>query len=209
MNTKNAMLARHLKGRDINDPRVLKAMQSVDRALFVPKELQPRAYEDTPLPIGKSQTISQPYIVAYMAQALALSKDDKVLEIGTGCGYNAAVLAHLVKQVYSIEIIQWLADLARENLAKTDINNIETRCGDGYEGWPEQAPFDAIELTAAPAKIPETLKQQLKVGGKLLAPVGTIEQQLKLIERVSEDSFSEQALLLVRFVPMTGQADTA
>jgi protein-L-isoaspartate(D-aspartate) O-methyltransferase len=209
MNTKEAMLARHLKGRDINDPRVLEAMQSVDRALFVPKELQHRAYEDAPLPIGKSQTISQPYIVAYMAQALALSKDDKVLEIGTGCGYNAAVLARLVKQVYSIEIIQWLADLARENLAKTDINNIQTRCGDGYEGWPEQAPFDAIELTAAPAKIPETQKQQLKVGGKLLAPVGTMEQQLKLIERVSEDSFTEQTLLMVRFVPMTGQADTA
>ncbi|MDX1705571.1 protein-L-isoaspartate(D-aspartate) O-methyltransferase [Pseudidiomarina sp.] len=206
MNTRETMIERHLKGRDVQDSRVIEAMREVDRSLFVPEELQQHTYDDRPLPIGKSQTISQPYIVAYMAQALQLNPDDKVLEIGTGCGYNAAVLSRLAKQVYSIEIIEWLAELAKKNLAKTDIDNIETRYGDGYEGWPEEAPFDAIELTAAPAKIPGTLKNQLKIGGKLLAPVGKQEQELVLVERISEDEFKETKLLLVRFVPMTGKA---
>ncbi|KFZ30417.1 protein-L-isoaspartate O-methyltransferase [Pseudidiomarina salinarum] len=201
------MIERHLKGRDVQDSRVIEAMRAVDRSLFVPEELQEHTYDDRPLPIGKSQTISQPYIVAYMAQALQLNADDKVLEIGTGCGYNAAVLSHLAEEVYSIEIIEWLADLAKENLAKTDIRNIESRYGDGYEGWPEEAPFDAIELTAAPSKIPETLKKQLKIGGKLLAPVGKLEQELTLVERISEDEFKETKLLMVRFVPMTGKAE--
>lgn len=208
MNDKERMIERHLKGRDIDSPRVIDAMRAVDRTLFVPEDLQHRSYDDSPLPIGQSQTISQPYIVAYMAQALELNKNDKVLEVGSGCGYNAAVLAQLAGQVYSIEIIEWLADLAQTNLAKTDIDNVEARFGDGYDGWPEQAPFDAIELTAAPAKIPDTLKYQLKVGGRLLAPVGTAEQQLKLITRESEEEFSEQTLLMVRFVPMTGQAES-
>ncbi|MGM0480648.1 MAG: protein-L-isoaspartate(D-aspartate) O-methyltransferase [Pseudomonadota bacterium] len=208
MDSNEEMLERHLKARDIHDQNVLAAMSKVDRTLFVPDELKHRAYDDRPLPIGKSQTISQPYIVAYMAQALKLNKDDKVLEIGTGCGYNAAVLAHLSQQVYSIEIVEWLAQLAHKNLANTAINNVETRFGDGYEGWPEQAPFDAIELTAAPAEVPESLKRQLKIGGRLLAPVGSEKQELKLIERLAEDEFSEQILLLVRFVPMTGQAQT-
>ncbi len=207
MSTKETMIERHLKGRDVQDSRVIEAMRAVDRSLFVPEELQEHTYDDRPLPIGKSQTISQPYIVAYMAQALQLEPDDKVLEIGTGCGYNAAVLSHLAKQVYSIEIIEWLADLAKKNLAKTDIDNIETRYGDGYEGWPEEAPFDAIELTAAPPKIPESLKKQLKIGGRLLAPVGKMEQALMLVERLSENEFKETKLLLVRFVPMTGKAE--
>ncbi|RUO68568.1 protein-L-isoaspartate(D-aspartate) O-methyltransferase [Pseudidiomarina salinarum] len=207
MSTRETMIERHLKGRDVQDSRVIEAMRAVDRSLFVPEELQEHTYDDRPLPIGKSQTISQPYIVAYMAQALQLNADDKVLEIGTGCGYNAAVLSHLAEEVYSIEIIEWLADLAKENLAKTDIRNIESRYGDGYEGWPEEAPFDAIELTAAPSKIPETLKKQLKIGGKLLAPVGKLEQELTLVERISEDEFKETKLLMVRFVPMTGKAE--
>lgn len=206
MKAKDEMIERHLKGRDIHSSRVIQAMEEVDRKLFVPEELKDRAYEDNPLPIGKSQTISQPYIVAYMAQELGLGKDDKVLEIGTGCGYNAAVLSKLVKKVYSIEIIEWLANLAKENLAKTDYKNIETRQGDGYDGWPSEGPFDAIELTAAPPRIPETLKKQLKIGGKLLAPVGVATQQLVLIERIGEEEFTEETLLMVRFVSMTGQA---
>ncbi len=206
MNTKETMIERHLKGRDIRDSRVIEAMGAVDRSLFVPEDLQAYSYADRPLPIGKSQTISQPYIVAYMAQILQLQPDEKVLEIGTGCGYNAAVLSHLVKQVYSVEIIEWLADLAEKNLQKTDIDNIQHRHGDGYEGWPEEAPFDAIELTAAAGKIPETLKQQLKVGGRLLAPVGRMTQDLVLLERVGEDEFRESKFLMVRFVPMTGKA---
>ncbi|BAO54907.1 protein-L-isoaspartate(D-aspartate) O-methyltransferase [Nonlabens marinus] len=205
MSTKKQMIEKHLKGRDIHDTKVLKAMEEVERKHFVPAELEDMAYEDNPLPIGKSQTISQPYIVAYMAQELQLNEDDKVLEVGTGCGYNAAVLSRLVKKVYSVEIIEWLAQLAKENLAKTDYDNIETRYGDGYDGWPEEGPFDAIELTAAPPKIPETLKKQLKIGGKLLAPIGTRTQKLVLIERNSEDEFTEETLLMVRFVPMTGQ----
>lgn len=209
MDSKERMIERHLKGRDIDDERVLDAMRAVDRSLFVPEELQQHTYADSPLPIGKEQTISQPYIVAYMAQALQLSENDKVLEIGTGCGYNAAVLAELADQVYSIEIIEWLADLAKKNLAKIDSDNITARFGDGYDGWPEHAPFDAIQLTAAPPKIPETLKQQLKIGGKLLAPVGRLQQQLQLIERVGENEFTEQTLMPVRFVPMTGQAETS
>ncbi|MDX1652249.1 MAG: protein-L-isoaspartate(D-aspartate) O-methyltransferase [Brumimicrobium sp.] len=206
MTTKEEMIEIHLKGRDIHDPNVLRAMKEVNRKLFVPEDLEERAYEDNPLPIGKSQTISQPYIVAYMAQALDLEGDEKVLEIGTGCGYNAAILSRLARKVYSVEIIEWLANLAKENLSKTDIENIETRFGDGYDGWPEEGPFDAIELTAAPPKIPETLKKQLKIGGKLLAPVGTLSQKLVLIERLGEDQFKEETLLMVSFVPMTGQA---
>lgn len=205
MNTKETMIERHLKGRDIDNPRVIKAMQAVDRALFVPEELQSYTYEDHALPIGKSQTISQPYIVAYMAQALDIKPDDKVLEIGTGCGYNAAVLAQLANKVYSIEIIGWLAELAKNNLQKIDSSNIESRYGDGYDGWPEHAPFDVIELTAAPAAIPDSLKKQLKIGGRLLAPVGKLTQELVLLERLSEHEFKESTLLMVRFVPMTGK----
>lgn len=206
MATKEEMINEQLKGRDIQDPKVLEAMRNTDRSIFVPEDLQHLTYADGPLPIGKSQTISQPYIVAYMAQILDLKKEDKVLEIGTGCGYNAAVLSHLAKEVYSIEIIEWLGKLAKENLSQTDRENIHTRIGDGYEGWPEEAPFDAIELTAAPAEIPETLKKQLKIGGKLLTPVGKNTQQLVLIERIGEDEYREESLIMVSFVPMTGKA---
>lgn len=206
MSTKEEMIELQLKRRDIHDPQVLDAMEQVDRKIFVPEHQKNKAYEDGPLPIGKSQTISQPYIVAFMAQALKLWEDDKVLEVGTGCGYNTAVLSHLADKVYSIEIIDWLAKQAKENLDKADIDNIETRHGDGFEGWPEEAPFDAIQLTAAPSKIPEALKEQLRIGGRLLAPVGNKSQKLVLIERRGEDQYVEESLMSVEFVPMTGRA---
>lgn len=201
------MLEYQLKGRGISDPNVLKAMAEVDRSLFVPEDQKSRAYEDMPLPIGRNQTISQPYIVAYMAEQLQLKSTDKVLEVGTGCGYNAAVVSRLVECVYSVEIIEWLATLAKENLAKTDYNNIITKHGDGYSGWREAAPFDAIYLTAAPAAIPKPLKEQLKIGGRLLAPVGRLNQKLVMLYKTGEDEFEEKTLLPVRFVPMTGRAD--
>ena len=207
MTTKQEMIEKQLKGRNISAPQVLQAMAEVDRSLFVPEDMQDKAYEDRPLPIGKDQTISKPYIVAYMAEELELKKTDKVLEVGTGCGYNAAVISRLVSQVYSVEIIEWLAALAKENLARTDYDNISIRHGDGYSGWKEEAPFDAILLTAAPVAIPKPLKDQLKIGGKILAPVGRINQELVLLKKTGEETFEEKKLLPVRFVPMTGRAD--
>ena len=206
MVTQEEMIEKQLIDRGIRDPRVLRAMAEVDRALFVPEALRYRAYEDGPLPIGESQTISQPYIVAYMAEALQLAETDRVLEIGTGCGYNAAVLGHIAREVYSIEIIEWLAKLAAENLAQTEASNIYLRHGDGYAGWPEAAPFDAIMLTAAPPSVPDRLKYQLKIGGRLLAPVGRQAQNLILVVRTDEDRFTEKQMQPVRFVPMTGKA---
>lgn len=204
--TKEEMLEAQLRGRDIENPRVLEAMEEVDRALFVPPGLRDRAYEDRPLPLEKGQTISQPYIVAYMAQALSLSSDDVVLEVGAGCGYNAAVLSRLAKFVYSVEIVEWLAQSASNNLDKAGIENVEVRQGDGYQGWPERAPFDAIVLTAAPSRVPDPLKEQLKVGGRLLAPVGGLMQQLVMLRKEAEGRFREEVLLPVAFVPMTGKA---
>ena len=203
---KEEMMERQLIARGISDPKVLDAMWEVDRADFVPADMQQHAYEDRPLPIGRDQTISQPYIVAYMAQELKLGPDDIVMEVGTGCGYNAAVLSRIVKHVYSLEIIEWLASLAENNLRRAGIDNVTSRYGDGYQGWPEKAPFDATVLTAAPPAIPEPLKQQLKVGGRLLAPVGTKQQKLVLLEKTGKDFFNEKTLLLVSFVPMTGEA---
>ncbi|MFD2515213.1 protein-L-isoaspartate(D-aspartate) O-methyltransferase [Pontibacter locisalis] len=206
MTTKEEMIERQLKGRGIHDPKVINAMWEVDRSIFVPDDILEHTYEDRALPIGKEQTISQPYIVAYMAQALDLSPNDVVLEIGTGCGYNAAVLSRIVSHVYSIEVIEWLANLAKQNLREVGYRNITIRHGDGYKGWPEEAPFDAIVLTAAPPAIPEPLKLQLKIGGRLLAPVGTGIQQLVLLERTGKDFFEDTPLLPVQFVPMTGEA---
>ena len=205
--TKEEMIEHQLKGRGIKDSKVLDAMRKIDRSLFIPDDVKEYAYKDGPLPIGGEQTISQPYIVAYMAEILKLSPADKVLEIGTGCGYNAAVLAQLSEKVYSIEIIDWLEERARKNLKEAGIENVETKQGDGYEGWPEKAPFDTIILTAAPAFIPKPLKQQLKTGGKLLAPVGKTSQRLNLITRKAEENFQEENLLLVSFVPMKGEAE--
>ena len=206
MTTKEEMIEDQLKRRGIHDPAVLRAMWDVDRTLFVPEEMKPHAYEDRPLPIGKDQTISQPYIVAYMAQELRLKAGYTVLEIGAGCGYNAAILSKIASQVYSLEIIEWLAELASENLRNAGVENATTRFGDGYQGWQEKAPFDGITLTAAPPYIPEPLKQQLKIGGRMLAPVGIRSQKLVLLEKTEEEKFREKQLLLVSFVPMTGRA---
>jgi len=207
MSTKDDMLQRQLRGRDIHDPEVLRAMENVNRELFVPEELRSRAYEDGPLPIGKSQTISQPYIVALMAQELKIEGNHTILEIGAGCGYNAAVLAQLCESVYSVEIVKWLAKLADKNLRNADVPNVHTKHCDGFKGWPEKAPFDRIVLTAAPPEIPAPLKQQLKIDGILLAPVGMHSQKLMRLTKIAEDSFKEEHLLMVNFVPMTGEAE--
>ncbi len=204
--SKEEMIENQLKGRGIKDPRVLDAMWKTDRSLFIPDDVKPHTYDDGPLPIGGGQTISQPYVVAYMAQVLDISPEDTILEIGTGCGYNAAVLSELAAHVYSIEIIDWLAETAEKNLKKAGIENVSVKHGDGYEGWPENAPFDSIMLTAAPPYLPTPLKQQLKIGGRLLAPVGISNQRLILIERLGENNFREENLILVSFVPMKGEA---
>lgn len=157
MDRKEKMIAHQLQERDIHDERVMQAMHTVDREVFLPDQLKEMAYEDAPMPIGRNQTISQPYIVAYMAQTLNLQPSEKVLEVGSGSGYNAAVIAKIVSHVYSIEIIEWLAKLARKNLLQAGINNVLIKYGDGHEGWPENAPFDKIVLTAATPYIPEPL----------------------------------------------------
>ena len=205
MDDKEKMIEYDLEGRDIHDERVLNAMREIKRELFVPDDMKEMAYEDSPLPIGRGQTISQPYIVAYMSQELGLQPEDKVLEIGSGCGYNAAVMSQMVSHVYSVEIIEWLADLGRKNLAAAGITNVSLRFGDGYKGWPEEAPFDKIMLTAATRAIPEPLKQQLKTGGKILAPISNSYQKLILMEKISDNEFKEHELIPVRFVPMTGK----
>lgn len=205
MSDKENMIEQQLKGRDIYDEKVLQAMRAVDRKIFVPNDVKDMAYDDTPLPIGRGQTISQPYIVAYMAQVLDLNPEDKVLEVGSGCGYNAAVVSRMVSHVYSVEIIEWLAELAQENIKKADIPNVSVRFGDGFEGWPEKGPFDKIMLTAATPVIPSPLKQQLKTGGKILAPVTDTFQKLTLLKKKAEDNFTEHDLIHVRFVPMTGK----
>ncbi len=207
MNDKERMIQNQLRDRDIYDERVLDAMRAVDREIFVPDEIKDMAYDDTPLPIGRDQTISQPYIVAYMAQSIDLHPEDNVLEVGSGCGYNAAVLSRLVSHVYSVEIIEWLAELAKKNLARADIPNVSIRFGDGYQGWPEKSPFDKIMLTAAAPFIPETLKKQLYTGGKILAPVTDTFQKLILLEKKEDENFVEHDLIHVRFVPMTGKQE--
>ena len=199
------MVEADLRARDIDDERVLQAMSRVQRHLFVPVALRDRAYGDHPLPIGEDQTISQPYIVAYMTQALHLEPGDRVLEIGTGSGYQAAVLAELVSNVYSIEIIPSLTERARTTLEGIGYTNIHLRTGDGYFGWPEQAPFDAIMVTAAPDHIPQALVDQLADGAHLVLPVGDRYQELIRVTREGAETKMER-LLPVRFVPMTGEA---
>ncbi len=196
------MVEHHIKARGIRDPGVLRAMRETPRHEFVPPELRSSAYDDRPLPIGHSQTISQPYIVAFMTETLDVEKNHTVLEIGTGSGYQAAVLAPLAKHVYTIEIVPELAASAEKKLARYD--NITTRLGDGYKGWPEEAPFDRIILTAAPPELPQTLVGQLKPGGKLLAPVGRSpwSQELILVTKAKDGTVSERSVLPVVFVPM-------
>ena len=205
---RNKMVATQLEARDIQAPRVLTAMRHVPRHAFVPAHGQPVAYSDHPIRIGKGQTISQPYIVAYMTQALRLQPIDRVLEVGTGSGYQAAVLAEVVQSVYTIEILPELAKSARSVLNSLGYKNIQYRVGDGYSGWAEGAPFDAIIVTAAPGHVPQPLLDQLAIGGRLIIPVGKNQQALMLIERTSK-GFKETRLLPVRFVPMTGKAQQA
>lgn len=198
------MVNEQLKARDIRDARVLDAMSRVPRHLFVPASLRSLAYRDSPLPIGHRQTISQPYIVAFMTQALDVRSNHRVLEIGTGSGYQAAVLGLLAGRVYTIEIVEPLALQARTVLAELRYRNIEVRVGNGYLGWPEHAPFDRIMVTAAPDQVPATLVQQLKVGGIMVIPVGTVEQQLHVLRRTTTGTETLETLP-VRFVPMTGK----
>jgi protein-L-isoaspartate(D-aspartate) O-methyltransferase len=198
------MVDEQIRARDIRSPRVLDAMRAVPRHLFVPDPQRRDAYGDYPLPIGHDQTISQPYIVAFMTEALEVGAGDRVLEIGTGSGYQAAVLSTLAKDVYTIEIVAPLADRARETLASLGYRNVHVRSGNGYLGWPEHAPFDRIMVTAAPDEVPPVLVQQLKVGGLMAIPVGTISQELRVMRRTAT-GMDTLRTLPVRFVPMTGK----
>jgi protein-L-isoaspartate(D-aspartate) O-methyltransferase len=198
------MVDEQLRPRGILDERVLAAMQTVPRERFVPAHLVSRAYDDSPLPIGEGQTISQPYIVAYMAEALRIARDHTVLEIGTGSGYHAAVLGQLAREVYTIEIVPALARAATTLLKELAYANVHVREGDGYAGWPERAPFDRILVTAAPEQIPQPLIDQLAPGGRMVIPVGRQGQtQWMTILEKREDGVTEQQTIPVQFVPFT------
>jgi protein-L-isoaspartate(D-aspartate) O-methyltransferase len=204
---RKAMVERDIKGRDISDPAVLRALEKVPRHLFVDPRLHDEAYADYPLPIGTGQTISQPYIVALMTQCLQLKKQDKVLEIGTGSGYQAAVLAEIVQQVYTVEIITPLADRAAALLKTLGYRNIVCKAGDGFQGWKEHAPYDAILVTCAVGSIPQPLAAQLKEGGRIILPLGDARSVQTLVLGVKKGgSIEKQNISAVRFVPMTGEA---
>ncbi len=200
------MVEQQLKPRGIEDERVLAAMAKVPREEFIPLNVRSAAYEDGPLPIGYDQTISQPYIVAFMTEQLRSKPTDRVLEIGSGSGYQAAILAALTAEVYTVELVEPLAKTAEANLQRLGYNNVHVRLGDGYKGWPEEAPFDAIIVTCAPAKVPQPLIDQLKEGGRMVIPVGEqYAQQLYLLEK-NNGQLKESATLPVRFVPMLREA---
>jgi protein-L-isoaspartate(D-aspartate) O-methyltransferase len=201
------MVADQIAARGVRDPLTLSAMRNVPRRLFVPPAAAAEAYTDHPLPIGHGQTISQPYIVGFMTEALGLCGHETVLEVGTGSGYQTAVLAEIAARVYSIEIVLALAEEARERLRRLGYAGVELLAGDGYAGWPEAAPFDAIMVTAAAPRIPEPLKLQLRDGGRLVVPVGDEAQELIVVTRRGA-SFEERRILPVRFVPMTGKVRT-
>ena len=198
------MVKVQIRNRGIKDERLLKAMLKVERHKFVPEEIQRFAYIDRPLPIGEEQTISQPYIVALMTELLKLDGNEKVLEIGTGSGYQAAILAELAREVYTIEILEPLAKKAEKLLQNLGYENITVKCGDGYIGWEEHAPFDAIIVTCAPPYIPQPLVDQLAEGARMVIPVGTTWQELKLIEKLN-GQIKIFDTIPVRFVPMTGE----
>ena len=202
------MVENQIERRGVKDPRVLEAMRTVPRHLFIPEPYQGRAYQDRALPIGMGQTITQPYVVAVMTGALHPKSSDKVLEVGTGSGYQAAVLSGLVEKVYSIEIIPELAERARRTLKALGYDNVVVITGDGYRGLADEAPFDGIIVTAAPETIPEPLIEQLRVGGRLVIPVGGRSQRLRVAERTKE-GIQMRTLFGVRFVPMTGEAQEA
>jgi len=205
---REAMVEQNIAARGVTDPRVLTAMREVPRHHFVPPDLVERAYDDRPLPIGHRQTISQPYIVAFMTEAVRPKATDRALDIGTGSGYHAAVLSRLVTRVDSMDIVCPLADEAKARLTALGYDNVEVTCGNGWAGKPERAPFDVIIVAAAPEVVPQALIDQLARGGRLIIPVGpqTFEgQELKLIEKAMDGSLSERTILPVRFVPMTGR----
>ena len=196
------MVDKQIKDRGVVDPKVLDVISNTPRHKFVPKDMVDYAYDDRPLPIGEGQTISQPYIVALMTELLSLSGKEKVLEIGTGSGYQSAILSSLSNKVFTIEIVKPLAIRATNILEELQINNVYARWGDGYKGWPSEAPFDCIIVTAAPDEIPEALIEQLKIGGKLVIPVGKSWQELKVISKTSDSNVNEKTIIPVRFVPM-------
>jgi len=198
------MIKEQLLARDISDPATLKAMRTVPRHEFVPPDMQPYAYADNPLPIGMKQTISQPYIVAYMTQVLKLKEHNRVLEVGTGSGYQAAILGQIVDTVYTIEIVEALAFTAKNKLSSLGYNNIIVKTGDGYLGWPEKGPFDAIIVTAGAEEVPEPLLNQLKEGGRMIIPVGPHNgiRQLLLMTKKS-GKIKTKEVMAVRFVPLT------
>ena len=197
------MVKRQIIARGVKNEHVITAMYTVPRHLFVPESNRSKAYDDTPLPIGSGQTISQPYIVAFMSEALDLKPDDRILEIGTGSGYQAAVLAEIVKEVYSIEIIPVIGNRASKLLDEMGYTNIHIKVDDGYKGWPEKGPFDAVIVTCAPDKIPQTLIDQLREGGKIIIPVGSQYSAQHLIRGVKQKGrLITENVLPVRFVPM-------
>lgn len=198
------MVNEQLRGRDIKAPRVLAAMEKIPRHRFMPEDVRHEAYGDHPVPIGHGQTISQPYIVGFMTQELDVQPEHRVLEIGTGSGYQAAVLAELAKEVYTMEIIEPLAESARQTLESLGYRNVHVRAGNGYEGWPEHAPYDRIMVTAAPEEVPAALVEQLKVGGLMAIPVGSVFQELRILRRTPQGTETLRTLP-VRFVPMTGK----
>ena len=205
-NRRRDMVQRQIAGRGIRDRRVLDALLSVPREIFVPERLHEFAYDDTALPIEEEQTISQPYIVALMAEALEIGPDDRVLEVGAGSGYAAAVLSRLAKEVYAIERHASLAELARERMRKLDYTNVHVVHGDGTLGWPEHAPFDAIGVAAGGPDVPPALQNQLAIGGRLVIPIGTEPrlQELVRVRRIGPDEFKRESLGAVRFVPLVG-----
>ncbi len=202
---RHTMVEQQVKQRGITQPEVLAAMEQVPRHLFVPDSLRTQAYSDQPLVLGQGRTVYQPYVVALMTSHLGLKRGDKVLEIGTGSGYHAAVLSRIAREVYSIEIVEPVASQASKRLAVLGYHNVEVRVADGYRGWPEKAPFDAILLSAAPSQIPKPLLAQLRVGGKMVAPVGGFFQDLQVITKTA-DGLETTKIIPVRLSPMKGKA---
>ena len=204
---RDRMVRTQIAARGIRDPRILDAMRQIPRESFVDERYRSEAYADHPLPIGDGQTVTQPYVAALMTELLEIAPSDRVLEIGTGSGYESAILSRLASRVYSIEIVPEIARKAEERLRALQCENIEFRVGDGYRGWPDAAPFDAIIVTAAPRKIPEPLLDQLAPNGRMVIPVGDFYQELKVFSKAADGSVSERSVLPVRFVPMTGEAE--
>ncbi|MEC4672200.1 MAG: protein-L-isoaspartate(D-aspartate) O-methyltransferase [Nitrospirota bacterium] len=202
---RDRMVNDQIVARGVKDPAVIEALRWIPRHRFVPEAEAEMAYEDRPLPIGYEQTISQPYIVAFMTEALQLQGKKKVLEIGTGSGYQAAVLATIVHQVFTIEIVEPLAERAAGTLKEVGCDNVTVRTGDGYQGWPEEAPFDGIIVTAASDHVPKPLLEQLAIGGRLILPIGKFQQDLVVVRR-TEKGYEQTTVLPVAFVPMTGEA---